>query len=62
MSKLEESLARLQERVERRKAGKGTLPPVEYNPPCAAAKAARKPHKMRRDGDAHKPRQYKDED
>ena len=40
MTKLEDALARLQDRVERRKAGKGTLPPADFKPPCAAAQAA----------------------
>ena len=61
MTKLEDALARLQDRVERRKAGKGTLPPADFKPPCAAAQAAHKPRKMRRDGESAKPRQYKDD-
>ena len=60
MTKLEDALARLAERVARRKDGKGALPPPSFVPPCAAKAPPQPPHKA--NNRVAKPRAYKDED
>ena len=64
MTKLEDALARLAERVARRKDGKGALPPPSFVPPCGAKAPPQPPHKAKAKACNHvaKPRQYKDED